>query len=141
MLVERLAGDSGLDYAVKVLGMHREHLVHVAQVDADAARGCVDLALERGAGAEGDDGHAVFRTDPHHVLDVGSFLRHHHAVRRLVHDPCGGMAVLLADGLRGDEAVCEPRGKLLPRGRKGFWGRPRGGFWGWGSPRRSSPRG
>ena len=100
--------------------MNREHLVHVAQIDRDAAGGRVDLALERGAGAEGDDGHAVLRADPHHVLDVGGILRHHHAVRWLVGEPCRGVAVLLADRLRGDQAVAEPRGKLLQRACEGF---------------------
>ncbi|MGY4292695.1 hypothetical protein ACVWXN_000790 [Bradyrhizobium sp. i1.4.4] len=76
-------------------------------------------------GAEGDDGHAVLGADPHHVLDVGGLLRHHHAVRRLVDDPCGGMAVLLANGLRGDEAVAEPCGKLLQRACEGFRLNPR----------------
>ncbi|MET3238410.1 putative intracellular protease/amidase [Bradyrhizobium japonicum] len=125
MLVERLAGDAGLDHTVEILGVHREHLVHVAQVDRDAASGRIDLALQRGAGAEGDHWHAVPGADAHHVLDVGGLLRHHHAVGRLVGNPCGGMAVLLADGLRGDEAVAEACGKLLQCAREGFRLRPR----------------
>ena len=98
MLVQRLAGDAGLDHAIKVFGMNFENPVHVAQVDADAAGRRVDLALQRGAGAEGDHGNAVFGADPHHVLDVGGFLRHHHRIGRLRRQPRGGMGVLLAHG-------------------------------------------
>ena len=58
IFVERLAGDAGLDHAVEVLGVHRQHLVHVAEVDRDAAVRRVDVAFERGAGAERDDRHA-----------------------------------------------------------------------------------
>jgi hypothetical protein len=60
-----------------------QHLVHVAQVDADATGGRVDLALQRGTGAERDHGNAMFGTDPYHILDIGRFLRHHHRIRRL----------------------------------------------------------
>ena len=111
MLVERLAGDAGLDHAVEVLGMDREHPVHVAQIDADAAGGRIDLPLQRGAGAERDHGNAVFGADPHHVLDIGGLLRHHHRVRRLGRQPGGGMGVLFAHRLRGDQPVAEPRRK------------------------------
>ena len=59
MLVERLARHAGLDDAIEVLGVHREHAVHVAEVEADAAAWRVDLAFQRGAGAEGHHRHAV----------------------------------------------------------------------------------
>ena len=109
MLVERLAGDAGLDHAVEVLGMDLQHLVHVAQVDADAAGRRVDLPLQRGAGAERDHGNAVSGANPHHVLDIGGFLRHHHGVGRLRRQPGRGMGVLVAHRLRGDQPVAEPR--------------------------------
>ena len=107
VLVERLAGDAGLDHAVEVLGMHRQHPVHVAEIDRHAAVRRVDLALERRAGAERDHRHAMRGADPHDLLHVGDALRKHHRVRRLVGDPGQRVAVLLAHRLRGDEAVAE----------------------------------
>jgi hypothetical protein len=65
MLVQRLAGDAGLDHAIQILCMNFKNPVHVAQIDADAAGRRVDLALQRGAGAEGDHGNRVFGADPH----------------------------------------------------------------------------
>ena len=61
MLVERLARDAGLDDAIEILGVHGQHLVHVAEVDRHAAERRVDVAFQRGAGAEGDDRHACAR--------------------------------------------------------------------------------
>ncbi len=118
MFVQRLAGDAGLDHAIEVVGVDFQHLVHVAQIDADAAGRRVDLALQRGAGAERDHGHAVFGADPHHVLDVGGFLRHHHGVGRLRRQPGRGMGVLVAHRLRGDQPVAEPRGERFQRARQ-----------------------
>ena len=60
-------------------------------------------------------GTRVFGADPHHVLDIGGFLRHHHGVGRLRRQPGGGMGVLLAHGLRGDQPVAEPRRQRLHR--------------------------
>ncbi len=129
VLVERLAGDAGLDHAVEVLGMHRQHPVHVADVDRDAAVRRVDLTLERRAGAERDHRHAMAGADPHDLLHVGDALREHHRIRRLVHDPGQRVAVLLAHRLRGDEAVAEFLRQHADRGfdRSGVAAR-RGGF-------------
>ena len=55
MVVERLAGHAGLDDAVEVLGVDGEHAVHPRAVDRDAAVQRVDVAFERGAGAERHD--------------------------------------------------------------------------------------
>ena len=111
MLVQRLARDAGLDHAVEILGVDFQHLVHVAKVDANAAGRRVDLALQRGAGAERDHGNAVAGANPHHVLNVGGLLRHHHRIGRLRFQPGRGMGVLLAHRLRGDQPVAEPRGE------------------------------
>ena len=109
MFVQRLAGDAGLDHAVQILGVDFQHLVHVAEIDADPAGGRVDLAFQRGSGAEGDHGHTKFGADPYRILDIGGFLRHHHRVRRLRRQPGGGMGMLVANRLRGDQPVAEPR--------------------------------
>jgi hypothetical protein len=52
MLVELLARDPGLDDAIEILGVNREHAVHVAEIERDAAARRVDLAFQRSAGAE-----------------------------------------------------------------------------------------
>ena len=111
MLVELLARDAGLDHAVEVLRIHRQHAVHVAKIDRHAAMGRIDMALERRAGAEGNDRHAVRGADAHDVLHVIGRLREHHCVGRLARDPGRRIGVLLAHGLRGDEPVAELRGQ------------------------------
>ena len=91
-----LAGDAGLDDAIEILGMDGEHAVHVAEIEADAAVRRVDLALERGAGAEGDHRNALCRADAHDLLHVFGGVRKHHRIGRLVGDPGQRIAVLLA---------------------------------------------
>ena len=117
LLVERLAGDAGLDHAIEILGVHRQHLVHVAEIDRYAAERRVDVALERGADAERYDRHTVRRADADDGLHVVGVLRKHHRVRRLVGDPGQRIAVLLAHRLRGDDAVAERRGQRGDRRR------------------------
>ena len=55
MLVQLLAGHPGLDRGVEILGADPHDPVHLGHVDGDAAGQRRDLALERGAGAKGDD--------------------------------------------------------------------------------------
>ena len=59
MLVELFAGDARFDDAIQILGMDRENPVHVAKVEANAAARRIDLAFERGSGAERDHRHTV----------------------------------------------------------------------------------
>ena len=87
--------------------MNGEHAIHVAEIEADAAKGRVDLAFERGAGAEGDHRYALCRAQPHDLLHLFGGLRKDHRIRRLVADPSQRIAVLLAHRLRGDEAIAE----------------------------------
>ena len=116
MLVERLAGDAGLDDAIEVLGVHREHAVHVAEIEADAAARRIDLAFQRGAGAEGDHRHAVPGAQPHDLLHLFGRLRKHDGVGRLIGDPGGGVAVLLAHRLRRHQPVAVARGERRDHG-------------------------
>ena len=58
-LLQRRARDAGLHGGVEVLDAHAQDRVHQAGVQRDAALYGEDLALDRGAGAERDDGHAV----------------------------------------------------------------------------------
>ena len=97
--------------------MHLEHAVHVAEVDRHAAERRVDVAFERRAGAERNDRHAVRRADAHDRLHVLGGLRKHHRIGRLVFDPGGGVGVLLAHGLRGDQPIAE---LLRERANGGF---------------------
>ena len=53
------ARDAGFDRHVEILDAHAHDLVHLAQVDRDAAADRVDVPFERGAGAEGHDRHAM----------------------------------------------------------------------------------
>jgi acyl-CoA thioester hydrolase len=101
--------------SIGILDVDIQDTVHVAEIDANAAGRRVDLPLERGAGTERDHRHAVGRADPDHVLNVGCLLRHHHRVGRLRRQPCHGVGVLVADCLRGDEPVAEPRGERFNR--------------------------
>ena len=69
--------------------------------------GRVDLAFERGAGAERDHRHALGRTQPHDLLHFFGALRKDHRIRRLIADPGQRIAVLLADRLRGHQPVAD----------------------------------
>jgi hypothetical protein len=64
-IVELLVRHPGLDHAIKVLGIDRDYALHVAQIDAHPAERRVDVALERGAGAIGDDRDPVAGADLH----------------------------------------------------------------------------
>ena len=107
VLVELLAGDAGLDDAVEILGVHREHPVHVAEVDRHAAERRVDVALQRRAGAERDDRHAVRRADAHDLLHVLGDCGKTTASGGSLATQVSGVAMLLAHRLRGDEAIAE----------------------------------
>ena len=63
VVVELLARDAGLHHAIEIALVDGEHPVHAREVDREAAERGVDVALERGAGAERDDGDAVRARD------------------------------------------------------------------------------
>ena len=54
-LRELQAGDAGFDRRVQVLRADAHDVVHLAQIDGDAAVQRVHVSLERGAGAERHD--------------------------------------------------------------------------------------
>src|SRR5262249_25895074 len=108
IFVEQLAGDARLNDAVEILGMHGKNSVHVPEIDRDPAERRVDLPLQRRAGPEWDHRHALARADADDLLHVGHGLRKYHRVRRLAGVPGGGVGVLLAHDLRGDDPVAEP---------------------------------
>ena len=93
--------------AVEVFRMHRQHPVHVAEVDRDAAERRVDAPFEGCPGAEGNDRHAAAGADAHHLLHVLGGLRIDDGVGRLGCDPGRGVSMLLADDARGDQPVAE----------------------------------
>ena len=63
-LVELLARDAGLDGDVEVVDRQAQDRVHLAHVDADPALQRLDVALERGARAEGHERRAVAGAHP-----------------------------------------------------------------------------
>ena len=109
MLVQLLARHAGLDDDVEILGMDGKDLVHPRQIDGNAAERRVELPLERGAGAEGDDRRPVRGADADDLGDLFRGLGEDHRVGRLVLDPGGGVGVLLADAL----GFAQPLAKTL----------------------------
>src|SRR5689334_12334217 len=109
MFVELLARYARLDHAVEILGMDGEDLVHVLEVDRDAAERRVDVALERGASAEGDDRHAMAGANADDLLHFLRRARIDNRVGGLVAQPRGRITMLLARRERGGEPLAEDR--------------------------------
>ena len=82
MGVELLARDAGLHPAVKILGIHRKDLVHVREIDADAAHDRADMAFEGSACAEGNHRNAMFGAELYHFGDLFGAVGENHALRR-----------------------------------------------------------
>ena len=85
----------------------RDHLVHLAHIDADATSGRIQVPLQRGTRAIVYDGDPVLRTGND---NPGHFFRgvcEDHGIGRLVLDPCGRVAVLFADGVTGLQPFTE----------------------------------
>ncbi len=120
MLVERLAGDPGLDDTIQILRVHGEDSVHVAQVDRNPAERRIDVSLERRAGSERNDRDRVLGADTNDALHVFGGLSKYHRIRRLVVVPCRGVTVLFAHGLRRDEPIAKQRRKLGDRAFDGL---------------------
>jgi len=78
------------------------------------------VALERGADAKRDDRRVVGRANADDGLHVTGVLRIDHRVGRLVGHPGQRIAVLLAHGERGHDAVAESGGKRGNRRRYPF---------------------
>ena len=107
VVVELLARHAGLHHAVEVALVDGEHAVHAREVERQAAVRRVDVALQRGAGAERDDGHAMGGGHPHDLAHLVLVLHPDHGVGRLVGDPGHGVGVLAADRLAGLQPVAE----------------------------------
>ncbi len=141
MRVELLARDAGLDQAIHVLGAELLDGGHGREVEGDAAAHRVHVALERGAGAEGRERHAVRvaeARDLRHLL--GGFREGDGVGER------GGGRVLAA-GVLGAHGVVEGKAvaeALLERGDDAVHGAGADGVhgvlfgrimtrgWGWG---------
>ena len=123
LLVQGLARDAGLDHAVEVLRVDRQHPVHVAEIDANAAKGRVDLALQRGAAAERDyrqgrgAGADAHRCPARPSLDCGNTTASGGSFATQV--VVIGV-LLLAHSRRGDETGCRSGRRVADR-----WQRPR----------------
>ena len=105
--VERLAGDAGLDAGVEVGGVDLEDAVEPRQVDGDAALDGGDVALERGAGAVGDDRGAVGGAEADDGGDLLGRDREGDGVGGVAGVVGGVLAVVLADGGGGRETLAE----------------------------------
>ena len=92
--------------------MHGEDAVHAGEIERDAAEGRIDVAFERGAGAEGDHRHSCLRAKRHHLDHLGGRFREQHRIGGLRRDPGQGVGMLLAQRSAGREASPEARGKL-----------------------------
>ena len=117
--------------------VHRQHLVHAADVERDAAVERADMALERGAGAEGDDRRLVAGAELDDLLHLLGRFGEHHGVGQVRLVEGDVLAVLLAHGVRrahpvaielpelGDGGVdLRGSGLRLYRGRYGHVGSP-----------------
>src|SRR5208337_3225600 len=99
---------AGLDLAIHVFSIDLADAVHLREVERQAAVRRVEMALERGARAERDDGHAHLRAELHDAHNLVRGLRKSDGIRRLVFDPGQSVAVLLSQRLGLAEPVAEP---------------------------------
>ncbi len=120
MIVQRFAGHAGLDHAVEVLLVYGEDAVHARQIERHAAQRRIDVAFERGAGAEGDDRHARLGAKLHRFDHLLRGLGEQHRVRRLRRDPGQRVGVLLAECRAGREAIAEPCCEAREQGALGL---------------------
>ncbi len=111
VIVELLAGHARLDHAIEITGMNGEDVVHAAEVDRDATVGCVDVTLERGAGAEGNDRHRMIAADFDDRHDILDGERKDHGVGRLDRKPGRLLGMLTADRLGIGKTIAEAAAK------------------------------
>ena len=107
IFVQLLPRHARLHAAVQILGVDLQHLVHLGDVDGDAAVERRHMALQRGTGAEGNDRHLVLGAGLDDLLHLFRRMRVDHGVRRHHRVVVLALAVLLAHGLGGREAVAE----------------------------------
>ncbi|SPC14782.1 hypothetical protein CO2235_220015 [Cupriavidus oxalaticus] len=126
-LVQLLARDAGLHGHAQVLGLHRQHAVHLRQVQADAAGHGQQVPFQRRAGAVGDQRHAVVVAQ---ARDLGDFvgavgehdrIGHRRRERRFI------AAMVLAHAGRGGEALAEARREGFAEGGRQGTAFERGG--------------
>ena len=105
MGVQRLAGDAGLDGDVHIFGVNFQNLVHLRQVDADAAFQRANMPLHRAADAERDNrraGRGANLDDGRHFLGRMGI---DHGLGRFRRVPAGVGAVMVAHRHGGRDAV------------------------------------
>jgi hypothetical protein len=131
VLVQLLARDAGLDHDVEVGLVHRQHLVHAADVERDAAVRRADVAFQRRAGPERNDWRLVPGAELHDRLDLFRRLGEHNGVGQMGLVEGDVLAVLLAHGMRrahslavvllqlGDRGVDFGSPRLMNRGLNG----------------------
>jgi hypothetical protein len=107
MIVERLARNARLHDGIEVGGVDLQDLVHLADIERDAAGGCRDMPFQRGAGAVGDDGQTIARANLDDLHHLGGGLRKDDPIGRR-HRMIGNVGpVLITHGLRRGEAISQ----------------------------------
>ena len=107
LFVQRLACHPGLHRGIHVLGVDRQNLIHLRQIDAHAAVNGQDMPFERGAGAVGNHRHAMTATKIHNGYDFLGAVRKHHCIGQGMWVAGLILAVMLAYGSGGAEALAQ----------------------------------
>jgi hypothetical protein len=107
LLVQRLAGHARLNGRIEILDVHRHHLAHLAQVDADAAVRGEHVSLDRRADAERDERRVIAAAEIHDVAHILGRVRESHSIRGRVREVRLVLAVMLPYPARGRDAVAE----------------------------------
>ena len=101
MLVQCLARHASLDGHIHVLDIDAQNPIHLRQIDADAALQRRDMPLERGAGAESDNGRLSARAERNDLGDLLCAVCERDGVRRV-----RGMIGLVLAVLRAHRGGC-----------------------------------
>src|SRR6202453_3034134 len=112
VLVELLPCDAGLGHAIEIVDGGRENVVHWREVERDAAVGRIDMAFERRADSERNDGGVMASAELDQIDDVLFVFGEDDGVRRLVLEPGERVPMRWTDLLGSGEAVAKTGGEI-----------------------------
>ncbi|ABA50808.1 hypothetical protein BURPS1710b_3340 [Burkholderia pseudomallei 1710b] len=147
-VVQRAAREPGLDGRGQVVGVDRQHAVHLRQIERHAAAHREQMALERRADAVGDQRHVVSCAEEDCIAHVVGRACEHDGVGQLRIERRLVAAVMGAHRLRDRHARAEPGGERVDEGGGKRATRRRGGVVHasllggrslWHAPRRGGP--
>ena len=98
VLIQLFTSDTGLHPAVQVFRIHFKDLIHIGEIDSDAAAQRLYVPFKRSTGPEGDDGHVVPSTKFDDCRNFFGRVGEAHGVRRGYGKIIFSIAVLVADG-------------------------------------------